>query len=74
MTTALGTESGDRWDPCNRRLANRRSRAALPKTFLNLLIGLARSHEERGEYEKGLEALRKAIVEEPTRARRRTWA
>jgi DNA-binding SARP family transcriptional activator len=42
-------------------------RAQLRETFLELLVGLARSHEEREEYEKGIEALRKAVAEEPTR-------
>jgi predicted ATPase/DNA-binding SARP family transcriptional activator/DNA-binding CsgD family transcriptional regulator len=42
-------------------------RAELRETYLKLLVGLAGLHEERGEYERAIEALRKAVAEEPTR-------
>ena len=35
--------------------------------FLSLLVELGRLHEERGEYGAGIEALRRVVVEEPTR-------
>jgi predicted ATPase/DNA-binding SARP family transcriptional activator/DNA-binding CsgD family transcriptional regulator len=44
-----------------------RRRAELRRTYLDLLVGLAGLHEERGEYQRGIEALRKAVAEEPTR-------
>jgi DNA-binding SARP family transcriptional activator len=36
----------------------------LRETYLSLLRGLARLHEEREDYEKGIEALRRAVAEE----------
>jgi DNA-binding SARP family transcriptional activator len=41
-------------------------RAELRHTLLSLHIELARACEERGEYERGIEALRRAVLEEPT--------
>ena len=41
-------------------------RAELGRSYLELLVGLAGLHEERGEYERGIEVLRKAVAEEPT--------
>ena len=42
-------------------------REGLRQLFLSLLVELASLHEERGEYGPGIEALRRAVVEEPTR-------
>src|SRR5215212_9161951 len=42
-------------------------RESLRQSFLALLIELGRLHEERGEYAPGIEALRRVLVEEPTR-------
>src|SRR5919112_441263 len=42
-------------------------REGLRQLFLALLVELASLHEERGEYGSGIEALRRAVVEEPTR-------
>jgi predicted ATPase/DNA-binding SARP family transcriptional activator/DNA-binding CsgD family transcriptional regulator len=42
-------------------------REGLRQLFLELLVELASLHEERGEYESGIEALRRVVVEEPTR-------
>ena len=42
-------------------------REGLRQLFLALLVDLGRLHEERGEYGPGIEALRRALVEEPTR-------
>jgi predicted ATPase/DNA-binding SARP family transcriptional activator/DNA-binding CsgD family transcriptional regulator len=42
-------------------------REGLGQLFLSLLVELANLHEERGEYGAGIEALRRALVEEPTR-------
>ena len=42
-------------------------RESLRQLFLSLLVELGRLHEERGEYGAGIEALRRAVVEEPTR-------
>src|SRR5215217_5226372 len=42
-------------------------REGLGQSFLALLIELTSLHEERGEYAPGIEALRRVIVEEPTR-------
>src|SRR5918993_3547969 len=42
-------------------------REGLRQSFLSLLEELARLHEERGEYGAGIEALRRVLVEEPTR-------
>src|SRR5215217_9517105 len=42
-------------------------REGLRQLFLALLVELASLHEERGEYGPGIEALRRAVVEEPTR-------
>src|SRR5215213_4434397 len=42
-------------------------REGLRQSFLTLLVELASLHEERGEYGAGIEALRRVIVEEPTR-------
>ena len=42
-------------------------REGLRQLFLSLLEELASLHEERGEYGPGIEALRRAVVEEPTR-------
>jgi predicted ATPase/DNA-binding SARP family transcriptional activator/DNA-binding CsgD family transcriptional regulator len=39
-------------------------RRRLRETYLSLLRGLARLHEESGDYERGIEALRRAVVEE----------
>jgi predicted ATPase/DNA-binding SARP family transcriptional activator/DNA-binding CsgD family transcriptional regulator len=41
-------------------------RQELRRTFLSLLIEVATVHEERGEYGQGVEALRRAVSEEPT--------
>jgi predicted ATPase/DNA-binding SARP family transcriptional activator/DNA-binding CsgD family transcriptional regulator len=41
-------------------------RQELRGMFLSLLIELATVHEERGEYRQGVEALRRAVAEEPT--------
>ena len=42
-------------------------RESLRQLFLSLLVELGSLHEERGEYGAGIEALRRAVVEEPTR-------
>ena len=42
-------------------------REGLRQLFLSLLVELGRLYEERGEYGPGIEALRRAVVEEPTR-------
>jgi DNA-binding SARP family transcriptional activator len=42
-------------------------RERLRQLFLALLVELGSLHEERGEYGPGIEALRRAVVEEPTR-------
>ena len=42
-------------------------REGLRQLFLALLVELASLHEERGEYGPGIEALRRVVVEEPTR-------
>ena len=42
-------------------------REGLGQSFLSLLVELASLHEERGEYGAGIEALRRVVVEEPTR-------
>ena len=42
-------------------------RERLRQLFLALLVELASLHEERGEYGPGIEALRRGLVEEPTR-------
>ena len=42
-------------------------RESLRQLFLALLVELASLYEERGEYGPGIEALRRAVVEEPTR-------
>src|ERR671921_1122965 len=42
-------------------------REGLRQSFLALLVELGRLHEERGEYGAGIEALRRVVVEEPTR-------
>src|SRR5215208_5740786 len=42
-------------------------REGLRQLFLSLLVELGRLYEERGEYGSGIEALRRAVVEEPTR-------
>src|SRR5215212_5060399 len=42
-------------------------RESLGQLFLSLLVELGSLHEERGEYGSGIEALRRAVVEEPTR-------
>jgi predicted ATPase/DNA-binding SARP family transcriptional activator len=42
-------------------------REGLRQLFLALLVELASLHEERGEYGSGIEALRRVVVEEPTR-------
>ena len=42
-------------------------REGLRQSFLALLIELASFHEGRGEYEPGIESLRRVLVEEPTR-------
>jgi DNA-binding SARP family transcriptional activator len=42
-------------------------REGLRQLFLALLVELASLHEERGEYGPGIEALRRILVEEPTR-------
>jgi DNA-binding SARP family transcriptional activator len=41
-------------------------RRRLRETYLSLLLGLARLHEERGDYESAVEALRRGVAEEPT--------
>lgn len=41
-------------------------RRRLREMYLSLLLGLARLHEERGDYESAVEALRRAVAEEPT--------
>jgi predicted ATPase/DNA-binding SARP family transcriptional activator/DNA-binding CsgD family transcriptional regulator/Tfp pilus assembly protein PilF len=41
-------------------------REELRRAFLSLLVEMAGIHEQRGEYEPGIEALRKVIGEEPT--------
>jgi DNA-binding SARP family transcriptional activator len=40
-------------------------RDSLRETYLSLVLGLARLHEERGEYEMGIESLQRAVAEEP---------
>src|SRR5215203_6345124 len=42
-------------------------RLRLHETYLSLLLGLARLHEERGEYGLAIEALRRVVAEEPAR-------
>src|SRR5215210_935195 len=42
-------------------------REGLRQSFLSLLVELASLHEERGEHGPGIEALRRVVVEEPTR-------
>ena len=42
-------------------------RRQLRESYLSLLLGLARLHEEREEYEPAIEALRKVVAEEPAR-------
>ena len=42
-------------------------REGLRQSFLSLLVELGSLHEERGEYGAGIEALRRVVVEEPTR-------
>jgi predicted ATPase/DNA-binding CsgD family transcriptional regulator len=42
-------------------------REELRQLFLALLVELASLHKERGEYGPGIEALRRVVVEEPTR-------
>ncbi len=42
-------------------------RRRLHETYLSLLLGLARLHEERGEYRLAIEALRRVVAEEPAR-------
>src|SRR5215217_1305458 len=42
-------------------------REGLRQSFLALLVELASLHEARGEYAPGIEALRRVLVEEPTR-------
>jgi DNA-binding SARP family transcriptional activator len=42
-------------------------RRALHEIYLSLLLGLASAHEKRRDYGSAVEALRKAIIEEPTR-------
>src|SRR5919107_3535680 len=42
-------------------------REGLRQLFLSLLVELGSLHEERGEYGPGIEALRRVVVEEPTR-------
>ena len=42
-------------------------REGLRQLFLSLLVELGSLHEERGEYGAGIEALRRVVVEEPTR-------
>jgi predicted ATPase/DNA-binding SARP family transcriptional activator/DNA-binding CsgD family transcriptional regulator len=42
-------------------------RRRLQETHLSLLLGLARLHEERGEYKPAIEALRTVVAEELTR-------
>ena len=41
-------------------------RRRLRETFLSLLLGLARLHQERGEYDLAAEALRSVVSQEPT--------
>jgi predicted ATPase/DNA-binding SARP family transcriptional activator/DNA-binding CsgD family transcriptional regulator len=41
-------------------------RRRLRETCLSLLLGLARLHEERGEYNLAAEALRRVVTQEPT--------
>ena len=41
-------------------------RQELKRTFLSLLLELAAVHEERAEYGRGVEALQRAVAEEPT--------
>jgi predicted ATPase/DNA-binding SARP family transcriptional activator/DNA-binding CsgD family transcriptional regulator len=41
-------------------------RQELRQTWLSLHVELARAYEERGEHEKGIQALHKAVSEEPT--------
>jgi predicted ATPase/DNA-binding SARP family transcriptional activator/DNA-binding CsgD family transcriptional regulator len=41
-------------------------RGRLRETYLSLLLGLARLHEERGEYYLAAEALRSVVLQEPT--------
>ena len=42
-------------------------RLRLHETYLSLLLGLARLHEERGEYGLAIEALRRVVAPEPAR-------
>src|SRR5215211_2255873 len=42
-------------------------RESLRQLFLSLLVELGSLHEEHGEYGSGIEALRRVLVEEPTR-------
>jgi predicted ATPase/DNA-binding SARP family transcriptional activator/DNA-binding CsgD family transcriptional regulator len=41
-------------------------RRRLQKSYLSLLLGLARLYEERGDHESAAEAFRRSLVEEPT--------
>src|SRR5215217_2758849 len=40
-------------------------RQELRRSYLSLLVRLARAYEEHGDYERGIEALRKVVAEEP---------
>jgi DNA-binding SARP family transcriptional activator len=42
-------------------------RRRLRETYLSLLLGLARLHEDRADYDSAAEVLRRAVGEEPTR-------
>jgi DNA-binding SARP family transcriptional activator len=42
-------------------------RRRLRETYLSLLLGLARLHEYRADYDSAAEVLRRAVGEEPTR-------
>ena len=48
------------------RSGRRSRRQELRHTWLSLHLELARVYEERGEYEKGIEVLQRALLEEPT--------
>ena len=55
----LPTDRYEEWAEQHRR--------RLRETYLSLLLGLARLHEERAEYDSAAEALRRVMSEEPTR-------
>lgn len=53
---------GDRYEAWTER-----HRRRLRETYLSLLLGLARLHEDRADYDAAVEMLRRSVGEEPTR-------